>query len=613
MERRLSKHNWSTNSVIMEDDITLLYQTSKRLAQTSEKHYSTTKKRAALTDITSETLLAHNARITCSCKFSCSCNLQEQSFQRSNTKYSKSVTGAQTSYSSTALSKRLEDQPTCSYTLNSERPSCVFECTPDLLVPDEKYSLDYEYRTLFSKAKQVTPSHIVGQESLACSESIVISTLHNQHFTQLIPYLRSPPDSSPLPYQSHWNLPSSGNLPSYDKPPPDSDIAQLWEEVRSKVTQMVMSNPSLGIPSQSSRQPDINSTKGKIKTLSSWALDNKDPNEYLEMNSNNHNSCVSNMPDEELDFSPDNCLFGYRTVITNVALRCLHNFTKTQISSDSTQQDSPDVAVQAAFLNVMTFISTSSHSEGFDKRIFSLDLRSTLYNKGWPEVSLVPIHPTLMREQVYGPSFLHLHFSLNQASNTILAKWKLDAQEELTNQLRLSRDINESIEEKRNVASRLRHFCYLVEGSKLSIWEMKIQIKPQTIPSSTTAKTSIYSKSSSSSTVSSAPRPFQEEPKRSYQPEPFRLPCDLPCESREIWSFDLHLRTDIRRFCEVNRVIIRWGQVKHGAEYVQSICRLGNRRSYIGWVMSGPEMQLCWKDIVFGQHDKVLVGDKVLA
>ncbi len=69
----------------------------------------------------------------------------------------------------------------------------------------------------------------------------------------------------------------------------------------------------------------------------------------------------------------------------------------------------------------------------------------------------------------------------------------------------------------------------------------------------------------------------------------------------------------MRRFCEVNRAITKWGQVKHGAEYVQSICRLGNRRSYIGWVMSGPEMQLCWKDIVFGQHDNVLVGDEVLA
>ena len=419
MEQRQSKHNRSTNFVIIEDDTTLLYQTSKSLAQTSEKHYSITKKRAALTGIISEMLLAQNAGITCSSKFLCT--LHEPLIQRSNTKYSKSVTGAQTLCSSTALLKRLEDQPTCSYTLNSERPSCVFECTPDLLVPDEKYSLDYKYRTLFSKAKQVTPSHIVGQESLAGSESIVISTLHNQHFTQLIPHLRSPPDSSYFPYQSHWILPSSGNLSSYDKPPPDSDIAQLWEEVRSKVTKIIVSNPSLGIPSQSSRQPDINSTKGKIKTLSSWALDNKDPNEYLGLNSNNHNSCVSNMPDEELDFSPDNCVFD-RTFITNMASRCLHNFTKTQISSDSTQQDSPDVAVQAAFLNNMTFTSTSSRLEEFDKRIFCLDLRSTLHNKGWPEVSLVPIHPTLMREQEYGPSFLYLHFSLNQASNTILAK-----------------------------------------------------------------------------------------------------------------------------------------------------------------------------------------------
>ncbi len=300
-----------------------------------------------------------------------------------------------------------------------------------------------------------------------------------------------------------------------------------------------MSNPSLGIPSESSRQPDIISTKGKIKTLSSWALDNKDPNEYLGLNSNNHNSCVSNMPDEELDFSPDNCVFD-RTFITNMASRCLHNFTKTQISSDSTQQDSPDVAVQAAFLNNMTFTSTSSRLEEFDKRIFCLDLRSTLHNKGWPEVSLVPIHPTLMREQEYGPSFLYLHFSLNQASNTILAKWKLDAQEEITNQLRLSRDINESIEKKRNVVSSLRHFCYLVKGSKLCIWEMKVQIKPQKIPSSTTAKSSIYFKSSkdekipsSSSTISSAPRLFEGEPKRSGQLELFRLPCDLACESRD--------------------------------------------------------------------------------
>ncbi len=223
MEQRQSKHNRSTNFVIIEDDTTLLYQTSKSLAQTSEKHYSITKKRAALTGIISEMLLAQNAGITCSSKFLCT--LHEPLIQRSNTKYSKSVTGAQTLCSSTALLKRLEDQPTCSYTLNSERPSCVFECTPDLLVPDEKYSLDYKYRTLFSKAKQVTPSHIVGQESLAGSESIVISTLHNQHFTQLIPHLRSPPDSSYFPYQSHWILPSSGNLSSYDKPPPDSDIA----------------------------------------------------------------------------------------------------------------------------------------------------------------------------------------------------------------------------------------------------------------------------------------------------------------------------------------------------------------------------------------------------
>jgi len=99
------------------------------------------------------------------------------------------------------------------------------------------------------------------------------------------------------------------------------------------------------------------------------------------------------------------------------------------------------------------------------------------------------IPSVLMGKQRCGPSFLYLLFYRNRASSTALAKWKLDAQEEVTNQLRLSRE-GDSIGKRRNVVSRLRYFCYLVEGSKLVVWEMKVEIKPPKTLNSTTLKVS---------------------------------------------------------------------------------------------------------------------------
>jgi len=57
---------------------------------------------------------------------------------------------------------------------------------------------------------------------------------------------------------------------------------------------------------------------------------------------------------------------------------------------------------------------------------------------------------------------------------------------------------------------------------------------------------------------------------------------------------------------------MKWAQAKHAPEYVQGLYRLGGPMSNIGWVMNGTEMQLCWKNIVFGPYDEVLAQDEVL-
>lgn len=510
--------------------------------------------------------------------------------QRSNMKDSKSGTGAQISYSPTALSEWLEDNFSCSSTPNSKHPSHVFEPTPDLLVRDEKYPLNYGYRIISSKAKQATLSHTVGQESLARSESVAISTLHNkqrssssisrtttfssicanlsevagyevadtsivnEHFTPLLSHLKSLPGPNPLAYQSHSLMSSSENLytyiPPHDRPPPDSDIAQLWEEVKSKVTKMIdlskgesESIPSFEITSKPPRQPDMLLTQGSIKRLPSWVSNDKDPDDYLEIKSIIGNPQFSYMPEFEHKISPfTSCSRFCHMFIINLlhrrpeALGCLQESTKTQTSSDSTQQENSDVAAQSAVLRTLDFISTASHSEEAEEHIFSLELQNTLGNMGWPQFALSLIPSTLMGKQRCGPSFLHLLFSHNRASSTVLANWKSDAQREFTNQLRLSR-VGDSIEKKRNVVSGLKHFCYLIEDSDLFIWEMEVEIKPPKTLKSTTTTVSSGSMSSekkqvpSSSSTSSGRRPLQQDPK-----------CPRPTRENLLSSLRLALR-----------------------------------------------------------------------
>lgn len=611
--------DWSMNPVIMEDNYTSSCQILRSPTQSPAKHHHITEKRAALSDIPSRTLVTRNQKINHPSYPACI--LQEQASQRSNTKSSKSVTGAQLSCFSPAPSKELEDQSPSS-TKDSFGPLCVFQYTPDLPVRDEKQSFDRGFQGIsrnYSEARRATLSHIDGQESPACSKSTVISTLyseqlHNQHFTQLISYLKSLPDPSPFPHQSYSISPSFENLPPHDKPPPDSDIAQLWGVIRRKVAQMSRFNPSDGVSSEPSRRCDIIPPNKKIIILSSSNSWNKDPNEYLELSSINHPR-PTNMHNEELDTSSPNwkLMFRHQTFITDVALKYLQNPTRTQTPSDRSQQEDRSAEIQAKFLKNLRFISTPSSSKDFQKYIFSLDLTITLRNKGWPGGSLVHIPFTLMKAPQHGPSFLHLLFSLNQTSSTLLTNWMLSAQEELTNQLRLSRD-EQSSEERREAASGMKHFCYLVKGPKIDIWEMKIKIKSRKTSSSTTSQSSIYNnlaskteQNPSSSSTISANRLLEREPMRASHQEPLRLPCGLLCECQKLWSFDLLKEPDIERFCQVNQAIMKWGQARHGAEYVRSIDRLGERTSsWKGWVMKGTEMQQCWEGIVFGQHDKLL-------
>lgn len=412
-------------------------------------------------------------------------------------------------------------------------------------------------------------------------------------------------------------MPSFGNLPPYNKPLPDSDIAHLWEEVKSKATEMI--DPSLVISSELSRQPDIFPTQGSIKTMPSWTSKDVNLDEYLEIKSIIGNPQFSTMPDKEHETSPytsgDRFYYMFVNHLLHRRFTALNGLrAKTQISSDSTQQGNVDVAAQPEILRVFDFISTCTRggSGEPEKEIFTLEIENTLYNKGWPLFAIMSIPSVLMGKQRCGPSFLYLLLFRNRASSTALAKWKSDAQEEFTNQLRLSRN-GFSDQERRNMVSRLRHFCYLVEGSKLVIWEMKVEVKPPETLNPTTSRVSSGSTTSENeqipSSSSTSPRVGLPEklPTRPTPPgQTFHLPCDLPCKSREVYSFDLDRETDRRQFYDTNKAIMKWAQAKHAPEYVQSFYRLGNR------VKNGTEMQLCWKNIVFGQYDEVLVEDKVL-
>jgi len=214
-------------------------------------------------------------------------------------------------------------------------------------------------------------------------------------------------------------------------------------------------------------------------------------------------------------------------------------------------------------LSQLDFITTVDRSKGFDKHVFNVDVRKTLCNMGHFPRLATAIPSTVISENQHGPSHLYL-LCCDQASTNIAKIWMVDAQKELTKQFRLHR-INLAVEERPEMVSKIRHFCYLLKDSRLEVKELKIGIYDA----------------------------------KDLHSNTFNLPEGLPCTCHTLYNFDLDSKTDRMKFYDVNDAIQKWGQAKHGKEFMDNLLRLLDREERDEWLMDGEELQEYWEGIVF--------------
>lgn len=613
----------------MESTITPSYQVQDSPAQLSKEQFDVTDKHATMIDFTSEHLFGCNESITHLPNLSRTSH-GEQSSQKPETIYSTTIIKSQGSRPSTTLSQSSGNKSSCSSTLISNHrrrifgapnPPHVFGHTSGFAVPDENRYLEQRSQTIASEAKSAILSCTVGQESLVCSESIVTSTLHNkqrpsssiprvatssdtcansskvvhhgeegtstpnEHFTQLFPLSKSLPDHLILPFN---------NLPPHDEPPPDSDIAQLWEEVKERVANMC--DPSEKLCQINTAPTAVGKSSRKSDQLFDYDIrvyqtclpTNENFHKYLEVESITGDPQFATILKER--FEAKHYRYGTNTFyhkLTTALLSydphsngCLRDSTKTQGSQVNTQQD-PDAPVLPD-LSHLDFISKPNCSEGFNECSFSLDVRNTLSNmKQWPSIATTVIPSTVISETRIGPTFLHLHCQ-QQASANISMKWQVHAHDELVKQLRLHR-VGLTVDERLTLASTLRHFGYLMTGSKLELWQMKVRTKYLRDPNSNTSTSTMRSENG-----------FSVPARRPGVTHPYILPC----ERRMLRSFDFKNGLERKEFYDANNAIMKWGQAKYAMTFMENLHLLLDLEKCDQWLMSGEELKQYWDDIV---------------
>lgn len=302
-------------------------------------------------------------------------------------------------------------------------------------------------------------------------------------------------------------------------------------------------------------------------------------------------------------------------------------------------------------LSLLHFSATENRSEQFRKRSFGLDIERTLAVMGNYPGTAKTIPASIMDEARTGAIFLHFLGRNPGSSTDLLTEWKLIAYKELLMQLQIYR-VDFAVEDKVKMLSSLRQFGYLIHNSKMEIWEMKVRTatpdktqanllsQPSSKPSSERFSIPVAKEvSESTSKVGPSQRPFSKEaasrapndksssttatrtkqsisqpPQRLNDPTPIQtktsnsptkvisgsIPFVLPCTCRRICVLDLIEITEIREFYDANNAIMRWGQAKHGMQFMENIHRLLMRDGDDNneWMMSAEETKEFWKDLV---------------
>jgi len=302
-------------------------------------------------------------------------------------------------------------------------------------------------------------------------------------------------------------------------------------------------------------------------------------------------------------------------------------------------------------LNLLRFRATEICSEQLRKRCFGVDIERTLAMMRFTPGVSKTIPASFLDEAGIGAVFLHFLGRKPGTSTDILTEWKLIAYKELLRQLQIYR-VDLAVKDRAKMLSEWRHFGYLLENSKMEVWEMKVRIATSNLKQdnpllqslsmasserssipvaketlNATIKAGLASQNLSSKEVNSAPndkassttttrtgQSVSKSRRRSKDHHPIQSkssdpptkvisgsdPYVLPCDCRRICIFDLTKATDIKEFYDINNAIMKWGQAKHGMQFMENLHRLFNQDQDWNneWMMSAEETKEFWKDLV---------------
>lgn len=399
-------------------------------------------------------------------------------------------------------------------------------------------------------------------------------------------------------------------LPPPNAPPPDSDIAQLWEEVRERIAELVYRSDEASISASSTTRASLDIfytlLRHGISDISMDLPTNCSIFTYLDVMSIVGEPQFARSYDETLIlkywkirvsqlFDSINTLGPL--VSTYEAMCSLEDTSKTQ----DFQPESRKPGSVPPTLSRLIFQAVMKSSDHFEKRSFGVNVQSTLTYTG-ENVNTVNWMPSsIMGPKHTGATFLHVISKCPRSTTSILAEWIEDAQEELLRQLRIRR-IGLTNEDKLRLPSRLRHFGYLIEECTMEIWEMKVQTAPPDDKEDSTFKVgpseSLFSKETDS--LKNLTPTISES---SLSPEEVisdLLPHHVPCSCRRIGILDLSTLDGIKEFLHLNDAIMRWGQAKHGMDFMENMYRLIKlqHEDYDHCMMSAEATKEFWRDIV---------------
>ena len=472
-----------------------------------------------------------------------------------------------------------------------------------------------------------------------------------EQITHLSPYITSGSDKAELT-----------ELPQYDVPPPDSDIAQLWEEVKEKIAEMTQGLQGADL-SDPSTTTDFLRDHGITNVCFDLPQD-RSITDYLAVTS------ISGEP--QFTCSLDvNVLLKFYKVRTSRLFETINTWGPLIPSPEANgslkdTRRPEDLQVGGSgpgsvppTLSHLSFKAVEKSSQQFEKRGFGLDVEMTLENIGENPHSAKFIPSSMISQKRTGAIYLHVLSARSSATTNILAEWLKDAEAELLTEFLILR-ANFTDANKIDLVSNLRHFGYLIEGYQMTIWEMKIEHasgmgkvdEKETLTSASNVRpvhsalprpvvSGAANQKSSSSRVSQAARSgpilserssgapnlspsFSSAPQtrnltgeRAKRPKSRKgsrsdhvqrpnklisdsLPHRLPCSCRRISILDLSNVTDIKKFYEINHVFMAWGQAKHGMDFMDNLYKLikVEQESYDHWMMSMDVAKGFWKDIV---------------